>query len=136
MASPVPAASIPRFLLPQSGMLWRRARAPRSADRLTIRYASSSGTGKGSSKPLVLEKPAKFNPPSHGARLPKRGAPRHYGGELSATEAQAQKTRDYPGMMAPEGTTEHWFWHSRALHLFITMVSQTKLAVVYDRPRC
>jgi hypothetical protein len=25
-------------------------------------------------------------------------------------------------MMAPEGTWEHFFWHSKMLHTFITMV--------------
>ncbi len=92
--------------------------------------AGSGPDGKataGSKKPIVLEKPAKFNPPSHGARLPRKTATgpasRHYGGDLSATEAQAQKTKEYPGTMAPEGTWWHYFWNSRRIHMTITVVS-------------
>jgi hypothetical protein len=70
----------------------------------------------------VLEKPAKFNPPSHGSRLKRNTMPKHYGPELTASEVAAQNARHYPGVMAPEGTWSHWFWHSRLLHTFITMV--------------
>jgi hypothetical protein len=115
--------SIPRFLLPQTGRLWQRFRVPNAAatSSVLIRYASTK-IGK-DGKPLVLEKPTRFNPPSHGARLPKNKAtPRHYGGDLRFEEAQAQKTKDYPGLPAPEGTWAHWFWNSRAFHLAITMV--------------
>jgi hypothetical protein len=74
----------------------------------------------------VLEKPAKFNPPSHGRRLPNKSRqPQHYGGDLSAIEAAAQKVRDYPGMMSPKGTWSHWFWHSRGFHVSLTVVSWT-----------
>lgn len=78
----------------------------------------------------MLEKPAKFNPPSHGSRLPRKGAAvrnapasLHYGGDLTPAERQAQRLRQYPGTMAPPGTWSHWFWNSRALHMGITMVS-------------
>lgn len=115
--------SIPRFLLPQAGLLWRRFRVPSAASSgsIIIRYASTSPP-KGS-KPIVLEKPARFNPPSHGSRLPKKQIPRHYGGELSFEEAQAQKKKDYPGLPPPPDTWTHWFWNSRAFHLTLTMVS-------------
>lgn len=121
-------ASIPRFLLPQTAPIWRRLRVPGSASpsgRVLVRYASA---GKGS-KPIVLEKPERFNPPSHGARLARKTTPRHYGGELSAEETQAQKVKDYPGLMAPDGTWSHWFWHSRSFHLLITMSTLTGLAM-------
>lgn len=114
--------SIPRFLLPQTAQIWRRLRVPNAdaTGRILVRYASA---GKRGSKPIVLEKPEKFNPPSHGSRLPKKTTPRHYGGDLSASEVQAQKRKEYPGLMAPDGTWSHWFWHSRSFHLIITMVS-------------
>lgn len=122
-STPTPAmaskAVIPRFLLPLQGTLWRTVRLPVSQS-VRVRYASSTP-----SKPIVLEKPAKFNPPSHGSRLKKNTIPRHYGPQLTKEEIAVQNTRDYPGMMAPAGTWSHWFWHSRLLHTFITMVRNT-----------
>lgn len=88
-----------------------------------VRNASSTATDA-KSKQVVLEKPARFNPPSHGARLPKNKPPQqHYGGSLSANELSAQKKKEYPGLPAADGTWAHWFWNSKALHLCITMVS-------------
>lgn len=110
-------AVIPRFLLPLQGTLWRGVRVSRAAQNVRVRYASGDG------KPIVLEKPAKFNPPSHGSRLKRNTLPKHYGPQLTTEEIAAQNKRHYPGMMAPEGSWSHWFWHSRLLHTFITMVS-------------
>lgn len=109
---------IPRFLLPLQGPLWRGVRIPLSQN-IRIRYASSADKPQ---KPIVLEKPARFNPPSHGSRLKRSAAPRHYGPELTTSEVAAQGKKHYPGMMAPEGSWSHWFWHSRLLHTVITMV--------------
>ncbi|XXG97166.1 Ribosome biogenesis ATPase rix7 [Hypoxylon texense] len=80
------------------------------------------------SKPLVLEKPEKFNPPSHGARLP-RSTPKHYGGPMSDAELQAQNVKTYPGLPPPDNTWTHWFIHSRSIHLFITLGTLTSLAI-------
>jgi hypothetical protein len=85
--------------------------------------AKSKSAAAASDKPLIIEKPEKFNPPSHGTRLPKRGVmPRHYGGELPKVEVEAQKKRDYPTMMAPEGTWTHWFWTNHTIHSVIAFV--------------
>lgn len=111
-------AIIPRFLLPLQGPLWRGVRIPLSQNIL-VRFASSDGKPH---RPAVLEKPARFNPPSHGSRAKRGAAPRHFGPELTPAEAAAQAKKDYPGLMAPKGTWAHWFWHSRLLHTFITMV--------------
>ncbi|POR37100.1 Uncharacterized protein TPAR_02705 [Tolypocladium paradoxum] len=108
---------IPRFLLPLQGPLWRGVRIPLSQN-IRIRYASSTAKPQ---RPIVLEKPARFNPPSHGSRLKRNATPRHYGPELTAPEIAAQNKRHYPGVMAPEGSWSHWFWHSRLLHTVITM---------------
>ncbi|KAI0385340.1 hypothetical protein F5Y04DRAFT_245590 [Hypomontagnella monticulosa] len=80
------------------------------------------------SKPLVLEKPERFNPPSHGARLP-RSTPKHYGGAMSDAEIQAQTVKTYPGLPPPPNTWTHWFIHSRGIHLLITLGTLTSLAV-------
>ncbi|KAI2632039.1 hypothetical protein GGR54DRAFT_14706 [Hypoxylon sp. NC1633] len=80
------------------------------------------------SKPLVLEKPEKFNPPSHGARLP-RSTPKHYGGAMSDAELQAQIEKTYPGLPPPENTWTHSFLNSRGTHLFITLGTLTLLAI-------
>ncbi|RDA92265.1 hypothetical protein CP533_5751 [Ophiocordyceps camponoti-saundersi (nom. inval.)] len=86
------------------------------------RTSSSSSSSSSTDRPIVLEKPAKFNPPSHGSRLRKGALPKHYSPPLSAAEAAARKQKDYPGVMAPEGSWAHWIWHNRLLHTFITIV--------------
>ncbi|KAF4777178.1 hypothetical protein HER10_EVM0012147 [Colletotrichum scovillei] len=133
---------LPRFLLPALSPMWRVAATSTGRPAVTgasaalrrnavwtIRYASSKPTKAGQKGPLILEKPAKFNPPSHGARLPKNNGPKHYGGPLSGQEVRAQRTREYPGMMAPEGTWAHWFFNSRKVHLFISLGTLTTLAI-------
>jgi hypothetical protein len=114
-----PATSIPRFLLPQRGAIWR-TRIATTTSSLAIRNASHKAPKK-SSKPLVLEKPTKFNPPSHGARL-RKYPPRYPGPQLSAEQAAAQKTKKYPNMMPSEGTFMHWFMTNRSIHMYITLV--------------
>ncbi len=125
-------SSIPRFLLPQSGLIWRRtailpapAPAPASVSRprrIFLRLASSSSSKQPPSGPRVLAKPERFNPPSHGARLPRKTPPRHYGGDLTADEVTAQAAREYPGMPPPKHTAAHWFLHNRWIHVVITVV--------------
>lgn len=121
------ASAIPRFLLPQSGRIWQRANLGNDI-RNSLRYASSATAKDARGKPIVLEKPERFNPPSHGSRLSTKKhsrpqQPQHYGGSLSAEERAAQSKKEYPGLPPPEGTWGHWFMNSRALHLSITMVS-------------
>ncbi|KAI0198725.1 hypothetical protein F4808DRAFT_249003 [Astrocystis sublimbata] len=79
------------------------------------------------SKPIVLEKPERFNPPSHGKRLP-RSTPRHYGGSLTAEEVQAQSQKTYPGLPPPPNTWSHWFINKRGIHTFITLGTLLSLA--------
>lgn len=114
------STSIPRFLLPQRGLIWR-PRLPAPSRTQGVRHASKKTAPKKNAKPLVLEKPAKFNPPSHGSRLP-RAAPRYSGPQLSAEEQAAQKTKKYPTMMPPEGTFMHWFLTNRSIHMYIALV--------------
>lgn len=128
--SAMSTTSIPRFLLPREAS-YQLARslhpsALRQSSSFTIlpriRHASNSSKSASSSKPLVLEKPSKFNPPSHPARL-NRAPPRQYPGPpLSAPEKEAQKSRKYPRMMPAEGTFMHWFLTNRSIHLSITLV--------------
>lgn len=120
---------IPRFLLPLQSPLWRGVRLPATAT-IGVRYYSSSSTPRADGKPIVLEKPAKFNPPSHGSRLKRGGAlPKHYSPPMTESEIRIQGTRSYPGTMAPQGSWQHWFWHSKLLHTFITMVRLFSLAL-------
>jgi len=133
-----PTASIPRFLLPQRSSIWRPhlfvTNGPPS-----IRQASSKKTPPkklqpsmkakpNPSKPLVLEKPTKFNPPSHSSRLAKP-APRYPGPALSAEEKAAQTTKKYPNMMPPPGTFLHWFMHNKTIHSWITLVCLNRTSI-------
>ncbi|KAL3422439.1 hypothetical protein PVAG01_06595 [Phlyctema vagabunda] len=125
------ATAIPRFLLPQRSAIWRM-RLPTPAS--FVRHASNKSKKPAAkpaakpAKPLVLEKPTKFTPPSHGARLRKE-APRYPGPQLSAEEKARQQTKKYPNMMPAEGTFMHWFIHNRSIHVFICMGTLTTMAV-------
>lgn len=83
----------------------------------TLRYASTTPPPK----PRVLEKPERFNPPSHPSRI--RRKPKYYGPSLSEHERQEQKTKQYPHMMPPEGSFMRWFLTDRRVHVYITIVS-------------
>lgn len=109
--------SIPRFLLPRANLYLRDQRLQHRLATLGLRHASTSAP----SKPRVLEKPERFNPPSHPARL--RKTPRQYpGAPLAEHEREAQKTRQYPHMMPPEGSFMHWFLTNKMIHTWITLV--------------
>ncbi|ROT40261.1 hypothetical protein SODALDRAFT_306370 [Sodiomyces alkalinus F11] len=132
MASSITSATLPpRFLLPALSPMWRAAatRVPRTTTAAaTIRNASTKSTSP-EGKPPILEKPARFNPPSHGSRLPRNQGPKHYGGALSDAELRAQGQKHYPSMLPPEGTKAHSFIHNRSIHLFITLGTLTVLAI-------
>ncbi|KAI1376097.1 hypothetical protein F4677DRAFT_95921 [Hypoxylon crocopeplum] len=116
---PAPAASAPESVVKTSAMPKTPAPAAKPA---------TAPEPVDPSKPLVLEKPERFNPPSHGARLP-RSTPKHYGGAMSDSELQAQTVKTYPGLPPPENTWTHWFLNNRAIHLFITLGTLTSLAL-------
>lgn len=84
-----------------------------------IRHASSAPPPK----PRLLEKPDRFNPPSHPSRL--RSKHRSYGAPLPEHERRAQKTRSYPHMMPAEGTFTHWFLTNKSIHLWISIVCES-----------
>lgn len=121
--------SIPRFLLPQRAAFWKtRVPISSSTSLLMVRQASKvTKPPPKNSKPLVLEKPAKFNPPSHGSRLRKE-PPRYPGPQLSAEEAARQGMKKYPHLMPPPGTFLHWFLNSRSIHIYITLGTLFTLA--------
>ena len=118
--------AIPRFLLPQRSTIWRaRTISPSNAVQ-TIRNASHKAPPKPkptqiTPKVPVLEKPAKFNPPSHGSKLPKT-RPQYPGPPLSEAQRAAQKMKRYPRTMPNEGTFMHWFLNNRSIHIYITLV--------------
>ncbi|KAI0181471.1 hypothetical protein GGR52DRAFT_567694 [Hypoxylon sp. FL1284] len=121
--SPPPAATKPAPAAPAREPVAKAAAATPAA-----KPAAAAPRPASPSKPIVLEKPERFNPPSHGARLP-RSTPRHYGGPMSDAELQAQSVKAYPGLPPPENTWSHWFIHSRSIHLIITLGTLTSLAV-------
>lgn len=103
-------------LSPQGHALWR-IRLP-----LTYTQHFSSSTYS-SEKPIVLEKPNKFRPPSHPARLNARRVPRQYPGPpISEAEREAQATRRYPHTFPNKGTPMHWFLTNKYIHVWITLV--------------
>lgn len=125
--------TIPRFLLP-------RIDAPLSTPRNRALYhqspflSSSPSTlpvyrhaSTTASKPITLEKPERFNPPSHPARLNRR-TPRQYPGpRLSESQQEEQKTKQYPNAFPPQGTWRYWFLTSRWIHICIVLVTSPGL---------
>jgi hypothetical protein len=117
------SARIPHFLLPRGLPLQFKQSTLISHQLPLVRYASSKPkASKPISKgPIVLEKPAKFNPPSHGQRI--KATPRNYPGpKLSDLEEQEKKTKQYPHMMPAEGTAMHWFLTNKSIHIYIAFV--------------
>jgi hypothetical protein len=98
-------------------------RIPRSLHPIRLpprRYASASTSN---SKPIVLEQPDKFRPPSHPQRRVRgrigQGA---YNQTSTPGEREAQTTRKYPHTFPNEGTFLHWFLTNKAIHLWIALV--------------
>ncbi|MCJ1389593.1 hypothetical protein MMC18_002450 [Xylographa bjoerkii] len=124
---------LPRFLLPRGEVLLRPSsitlgicRSQHPQHQSLCRYASNAFS---SSKPKVLEKPAKFSPPSHPAQR-NRPPPRQYPGPpLSEPEMDAQRTKQYPNMMPPEGSFMRWFLTNRSIHIWITLSTLSSLAL-------
>lgn len=117
--------SIPRFLLPRGQSLlfthpgsWPKAARPMASQ---CRYASATSKPP---KTRILEKPTKYNPPSHSSRTSKRRIPRQYPGPpLSAEQEEAQQKKQYPNMFPPEGTFMFWLLTNRMIHMWICLVS-------------
>jgi hypothetical protein len=134
MASVHSLQSIPRFLLPRGPLLLRpQTRLPAGLHR----HASTPSKGLSAEflrrkeaqaqrkpKPTpVIPQPDKFRPPSHSARKPNRNLENKiYGAPVSEEDKKRMATTKYPNMMSPEGTFSYWFFHNKAIHLWITMV--------------
>ncbi|KAL8659895.1 MAG: hypothetical protein Q9226_000189 [Calogaya cf. arnoldii] len=117
------SAAIPRFLLPGLDLPFKRN--PRLLSyAVTHRgfQCRNAATNSTPSKPRVLEKPAKFYPPSHPQRLAKRTLPQQYPGPpLSQAQKEEQKVKKYPHMMPPQGSFMFWFLNNRWLHMTICL---------------
>ncbi|KAK4202604.1 hypothetical protein QBC40DRAFT_276236 [Triangularia verruculosa] len=129
-------AAIPRFLLPQRGLIWKRLVNPSNTTSpiVLVRFSSTNQPSQ-DGKPIVLEKPERFVPPSHGSRLPgsRRSTlgdgPRHYGGDLSESELKVQARKEYPGTPPPEGSWAHWFFSQKWVHITFTLGTLTALTI-------
>ena len=125
-------SSIPRFLLPRQATLPKsrlllldlpkRTTTPARAPGLAVERFQHASTSSSSSKARVLQKPSKFNPPSHPQRI-RRKPVMQYGPDLTEQELETQRTKKYPHMMPPEGSFMHWFLTNKILHMWISLVS-------------
>ena len=87
--------------------------------------STTSHSSSSNSKPIVLEQPDQFRPPSHPQRLVKsRGRTTHgaYNQTSTNEERDTQRHKRYPHTFPNEGTLMHKFLTSRKYHVFITMV--------------
>ena len=117
------SASISRFLLPR-GYITPYSHSSKFVNSPQVVYRtfpSCRNASASTSKPLVLEKPTRFNPPSHGKRL-KEQVPRQYGPQLTQNQKVEQQTKKYPNMMPPRGTWMYWFLTNSRIHTWISMV--------------
>ena len=102
------------------------------SSRMLIRAASSTSSSQNPNKPIVLEQPDKFRPPSHPSRLTsRRRAPAAYNQGTTAEEKETQKTRTYPHMFPEKGSFMHWFLTDRWIHIWITMVRTYSLQMIW-----
>lgn len=126
------STAMPPFLLPRGNfLLVRNPRLSKYAASHTSLQWRNAATGSSSAKPRVLEKPAKFYPPSHPQRLAKRTMPRQYPGPpISQAQEEEQKFKKYPNMMPAKGTFMFWFLNSKLLHMGICLV-RTSLTAPY-----
>lgn len=71
--------------------------------------------------PPTLEKPTRYNPPSHPTRInqPPSAPPRNYPGPPSPKSPPGKR---YPNTFPDEGSFMHWFLTTRWIHLCITLV--------------
>lgn len=88
---------------------------------------NASSTASAPDKPIVLEQPDKFRPPSHPQKLVRgRARPNTFGGsynqESTPREKEAQRTKRYPHTFPNEGTVMHKFLTNKWWHFWITMV--------------
>lgn len=78
----------------------------------------------------VIPQPDKYRPPSHSARRPNRNLENKiYGPPLTEEDKKRMATKKYPNMMSPEGTFSYWFFHNKAIHLWITLGILISLAI-------
>lgn len=128
--------SIPRFLLPR-GPLLLRPQLRLAQPGFHARYASAPSKGlteefrrrqeamlkQRQKAPPVIPQPDKYRPPSHSARKPNRNLENKiYGPRLTEEDKKRMATKKYPNMMSPQGTFSYWFFHNKAIHLWITLV--------------
>lgn len=124
------STSIPRFLLPRGisnttrqYMLSQYHRSNRSLALIQTRNANTRASDyklPPGGKPIVLEPPDKFRPPSHPAKRPRRQ--RTYNYAATPDEKAKQKLRRYPHLFPTAGTRMHWFLTTRWIHIVISMV--------------
>lgn len=108
-----------RLFMPRAGLSLSSKQLQHRLHPIALRAASTSPP-----KPRVLEKPERFNPPSHPSRIRSRQR-RYPGPPLSEHEREAQKIRRYPNMMPPKGTFLFKVLTNRMLHVWISMVRRS-----------
>ena len=118
MSAPIPRFLLPRGYIPPYPQLPKLVNPPQTAYRKLPSYRNASAS---TSKPRVLEKPTRFNPPSHGKRL-KQEVPRNYVPQLTVEQKAEQETKKYPNTMPARGTWMFWFLTTPSIHTFITLV--------------
>ncbi|KIV97733.1 hypothetical protein PV10_01444 [Exophiala mesophila] len=104
-----------------------------TSSRVTAGASSNNKNNNSQGKPIVLERPDQFRPPSHPSRLGRRRptpGPAAYNQGATREEKEKQKTRSYPHTFPNQGTFMHWFLTNRAIHLWITMGTLVILASI------
>lgn len=92
-----------------------------SSRKQAIKKNASSKKAGSKPRERVLEKPARFNPPSHSSQRIPRHQPLPLP-PLTPEQEEERRNKTYPGMRFHQGSLMHWFLTTRWIHVWITLV--------------
>jgi len=98
-----------------------RAPISRRLHTATRLLAKGSNTAD-PSKPIILEQPDAFRPPSHPARIRKKRPRMIYGRDLTPEDKEELNAKHYPYTAPPENSMMGQFMRAKYLHMYISLV--------------
>jgi hypothetical protein len=114
-------------LLTHSRLLHRTAILHASSDEPSLGRGKRSKKPTASvigvhKKPIILEQPDAFRPPSHPAKLRNKRPRMVYGRDLTEEDHEVMEGKTYPYSMPGKNTVMYRFMHAKWLHAFLSIV--------------
>ncbi|KAI9885997.1 MAG: hypothetical protein M1823_002219 [Watsoniomyces obsoletus] len=111
--------------------MFRPTRLPRTRLLQRCLYQSRHASTISTVKPQILEKPSRYNPPSHPTRTKQPpSAPRNYPGPRPDPSQKSSSRKRYPNSFPDEGSFMHWFLTTRWIHLCISLGTLCTLGAI------